>query len=751
MVMATKVMGAEFCVAPEGLDANPGTRQQPFATLARARDAARDAIQQKPNEDVTVLIRGGSHCLVETLVLDGRDSRAAGRTTTFAAYPGEKPILTSGVLVRGWRRLETLADGLPASARDKVWVADVPRTLPSGQPWRFRTLYDEGVRLPRARSAGFQSQGRYPLALNQCSTLRFQASALRNWVNLDDVEVLIRPSFPWVYNILPLRSVNETSRTAMTARPGTYPLQSHTADTNKPNCWVENVLEALDAPGKWVLNTVEGRLYLWPTDGMLAAGHGRVPDNRVTAPALVELVRVAGSLDAGEHVPDLPVRGIVFKGITFTGGDRYLGRADARGFQHDWAAVDQANALLRLRGAEECIVEDCEFTQSGACGVRLDLHCQRNRIEGNRIHHVGEHGIALCGYGPGTKDVNHSNRVLNNWIHDCGEIIWHAVGIYVAQSGSNHIAFNRIHDMPFMGITLSGARDFRPDHPGLGEGARSIRWPDFPPQLVAQWKQAYDSGVEPWPEFYPFLHARHNRVEGNELFDCVQVMGDGNAIYLSGAGDGNVIQRNFIHDLLGEGDQMALRADDLQQGTTFRENIVWNCLFGAVEHKHRNTYENNIFAGIRSRSPAGREWHEWAYMLLGRGPVAGTRIQRNIFFSFEDSPAFYRERAGTKLQDCQPDYNLFFCASDPGWSQQYLHDLQGKGLEQHSLAADPLFIAPEKGDFRLWTNSPAFHLGFRPIAVERIGIQSPWREKFSLPSASAAGGKPTGSALPGNQ
>lgn len=749
--ISTMVMAAEFHVAPDGLAANPGTRKKPFTTLARARDAARDIIQQRPNEDVTILIRGGTYGLTETLVLDSRDSRAPGRTTTFAAYPGEKPILTSGVPVRGWRRLETPAAGLPAAAREKVWVAEVSRTLSNGQPWRFRTLYDQGVRLPRARTAGFQSLGQYQFTLNQCRTLRFPAGALRNWGNLDDVEVLIRPAAAWLFNILSIHSVNESNRTAMMARPGTYPLQAHTADTNQPNCWVENVLEGLDAPGKWVLNTVEGRLYLWPTEAMLAAGHGRVPDDRITAPALVELVRVAGRLDAADQAPDLAVRGIVFKGLIFAGGDRYLGREEDRGFQHDWAAVDQANALLRLRGAEDCVVEGCEFTQSGACGVRLELHCQRNRIEGNHIHHVGEHGIALCGYGPGTKDVNRSNQVLNNWIHGCGEIIWHAVGIYVAQSGSNHIAFNRIHDVPYMGITLSGVRDFRQNHPGLGEGAASIRWSDFPPGWGALSQQAGASGVEFWPEFYPFLHARNNQVEGNELFNCVQVMGDGNAIYLSGAGDGNVIGRNFIHDLVGEGDQMALRADDQQQGTTFRENIVWNCMFGAVEHKHRNIYENNIFAGIRSRSPAGREWGKWAYLLLGRGPVTGTRIQRNIFFSLESSPVYYRERAGTRLQDCQPDYNLFFCASHPDWSRQYLHELQAKGLEQHSLAADPLFIAPQNGDFRLRTNSPAFTLGFRPIAVERIGVQSPWREAFGLPLTTVSGGKQTSSRIPGKQ
>ena len=64
--------------------------------------------------------------------------------------------------------------------------------------------------------------------------------------------------------------------------------------------------------------------------------------------------------------------------------------------------------------------------------MRLDLHAQRLRIRNNYIHHVGHMGILLCGYGPGTKDVNKHNLVSNNLIHHCGEVIWHghAVGAF---------------------------------------------------------------------------------------------------------------------------------------------------------------------------------------------------------------------------------------------------------------------------------------------------------------------------------
>jgi hypothetical protein len=39
----------------------------------------------------------------------------------------------------------------------------------------------------------------------------------------------------------------------------------------------------------------------------------------------------------------------------------------------------------------------------------------------------------------------------------------------------------------------------------------------------------------------------------------------------------------------------------------------------------------------------------------------------------------------------------------------------------HSLYADPLFVDPEKYDFRLKSDSPAFGLGFKPIDLSNVG------------------------------
>lgn len=46
---------------------------------------------------------------------------------------------------------------------------------------------------------------------------------------------------------------------------------------------------------------------------------------------------------------------------------------------------------------------------------------------------------------------------------------------------------------------------------------------------------------------------------------------------------------------------------------------------------------------------------------------------------------------------------------------------QALGMDRHSLLADPRFVDPDKDDYRLLPDSPAFQLGFQPIPVEKIG------------------------------
>ncbi len=709
---------AEFYVSPAGNDSHPGTIDQPFATLVQARNAVRAA--RSSEQAVTVYLRGGTYVLDQTLVFGLRDGAPQGAAIRYMAYQDETPVISSLKPVAGWRKLSSTLDGLPAESQGSVWVADV------GTGRNFKVLYREGSMLQRARSKGFLPVRSEP---GKESLTRLTVPAgigLRTWENLRDVEVLIRPLYPWAMNVLPVDNINTAERTVTTTIGGTYPLEPPPAAFQKVHelfetCWFENAVDFLDSPGEWVLDSAKGKLYLWPVDGNQPAG--------IAFPQCVELIRIEGD-PRDDAATDNVVRGLEFKGITFTGNDRYTWRDKEPSYQHDWSAVDQPSAMLRLRCAEDCVVEECRFVRGGTSGIRLDLQAQHNRIEGNRFSELGGHGIALCGYGPGTKDANKQNKILNNRIDHIGIFYWASSGIYVAQSGENRIANNLIHNVPYIGITLSGARDFNWQRGRDGEGYRSIRWQDVQAEEKKMLQDAYAKHVERTDLFLPYLHARRNLIEGNEVFSAVEVLGDGNAIYLSGAGTGNRIRRNYVHHILSDGISTAMRPDDLQEQTTFEQNIVYKCVYGAVEHKHQNHYINNIFACIYPTNIHGREWKEWAYFIFGRGPNTGSRIQNNIFYAADGSPRFYYNRWNSPMDDSIIDNNLYWCAENPESAAEQLEALQAAGHDLHGVAADPMFADIAAGDFSIAENSPALKAGFRPVDISTIGLQSPWKEKL---------------------
>jgi hypothetical protein len=714
LALAATTFAADFYVAPDGDDANPGTIDRPFATLAAARNAVREKIAAGLGSDLTVLVRGGTYRLAETVVFGLDDSGTDEHSITYAAYPGETPVLSSGVPITRWRKPGDDPPGLPAEARGKVWVADLPEGIGT-----FRTLYEGPVRLPRARGPGFTPTVSYARTASPDSrtTLRFPRGAIRKWPNLGDAEILVVPQYPWSSNILPLASVDEEAGTARTAVPSTYPMGRVTFGVFPGGtCWVENVVEALDKPGEWVLDTQARKLYLWP--------RGERPGEAIAAPRLTELLRVEGRIDY-DGPADAPVRNLVFRGLTFTQGDRWPwepGRI-GWGLQHDWEMFDRPTALVRLDGAEGCVIQGCRFVQSGGAAVRLDLHCRGNRVDGNQIEHVGGVGILLAGYGPGTKDVNRNNEVTNNHIHHVGELLWDSPGIFAWQSGENHIAHNLIHDTPYTAIVVSGRIAWVRD--GSAECSRTIRWQEV--DKVLPEKPSRPS----WHEREPFLHGRRNLVEMNEIHHAMQRLADGNCIYISGTGGGNVVRNNYLHDVDSPNVNANVRCDDDQHGTIIERNVIFRSCGEGFISKGNNTIRNNVVVDLRSKTTGGDQCrHQRGYLVFPYGSVEGSLIERNIFYAREKGQKLlYENRGGRRpaslLRECRADYNLYYCEADPEWGDRHLREQRAFGVEEHSVAADPLFVDPDHGDLRLKDGSPALKLGFEPIDITNVGPVNP--------------------------
>lgn len=701
---------ADFYLAPNGSDNWSGTLEQPnaqktdgpFATLERARDAVR-VLKKTKSDDIQVLIRQGTYQLHKTVVFGLEDSGNRDSTVTYAAYPGEKPVFTSGQEVKGWAKVEGSLPRLPAAAQGNVWSARVSD--------QFFTLYDNQGMLPRARSKGF-----LPPKGGKRNVLYFPEGKLKNWTNVTDIEIAVRPHHAWIVNVLPLASVDVENRLVRTSVDATYAMnEQHFLKAEKiKSAWLENVIEELDQPGEWVLNTTDGKVYLWPRSSWTQT------NSPVWAPTLIELIRVEGNIDV-KGPTDAPVRNLCFRGLTFSHGDRYSIDPDDAGLQHDWDFLDKANALVRLRGTENCVIDQCHFAHSGSNAIRVDLHGQNNTISGNHIEQMGAGGIIVAGYGPGTKNVNTNNQITNNHIHHTGRIYSHAPGILVWQSGENRVANNLIHNTPYTAIIISGCMTEFFKRKGR-ELYRTIRWHEIGnlPRNVRL------------DDVRPFLHTRNNKIEYNEIHHAMESLGDGNAIYIRGAGPGNIIRRNYIHDLVAPMImQAAIRTDGGQMDTLIAENVIYRCTSQGILSKLNNRCENNFVVDV---IPSPRSY----YLALREGPLTGATIQRNIFYSTSVDCVFIDEllpkRAGqtedrrgrelARSKDADTNFNIYFSAADSGLGQAMLEKQRASGVDKNSQAVDPLFIDAAHGDFRFKPNSPALKMGIVPIDVSKMGLQN---------------------------
>ena len=119
------VYGAMFYVSLSGHDDNPGTIDEPFRTLERARTAIRElkAASGLPDDGVVVWIREGVYERETTFELTSEDSGEEDKPVVYRAYPGEEVRLVGAKELESswfsvvddtsplWDRVDPLARG----------------------------------------------------------------------------------------------------------------------------------------------------------------------------------------------------------------------------------------------------------------------------------------------------------------------------------------------------------------------------------------------------------------------------------------------------------------------------------------------------------------------------------------------------------------------------------------------------------------------------------------------------------------
>lgn len=94
LCVSSTLFGMDLYVAPSGNDANAGTRQAPFASVAKARDAIRGTTAR--NEPVTVHLAAGTYYLPDTVVFESQDSGTKESPITYSADADGQVVLSGG-------------------------------------------------------------------------------------------------------------------------------------------------------------------------------------------------------------------------------------------------------------------------------------------------------------------------------------------------------------------------------------------------------------------------------------------------------------------------------------------------------------------------------------------------------------------------------------------------------------------------------------------------------------------------------
>lgn len=676
-------------VSPRGDDEADGSSQNPLSWSGLRQRL--DAIpRENAAEPVEIRFHDGVYDADATLVLQPQHGGTVDAPTRLLAAEGARPVLSAATPIRNWKRLDHDLPGLPDAATDHLWYADLGDA-------NFRTLYQHGEILDRARVGPLTTD---PARKDESTDtlLCARPEDLRDWPDPANLELFIMPDHVWQAQYLPVASVDRESATITTSVPGTYRLVATGEQNPALHYWIENSAEGLSEPGRWMLDP-RGRVYLWPK------GDASQPPEGVAYPRLTELLRIEGG-------DDQPCAHVQVTGLTFTHGDRIPWPEHRRACQHDWQVYDWPDAMVRFRGARDVTVRNCRFIEAGATGLRMDRFAVANTVERCEFDRLGGGGVAILGDPPGGRENSHHNVVRSSRFHDIGRLWWQASGILLVQSANNLVTDNLLHDLSYCGITLISGREaaFRDKDPSdkdPSDKEPSDKEPNGKDgNLITP--NTFGDSPRDWFHVIGHLTCRHNVIAHNEIHHAMTRLGDGNGIYLSGTGWGNIVEANYVHDITGWV-QSGIRTDDMQWYTSIRGNVVARINGGGFILKHVNDLTDNVFVDcVRP-----------GVLLFRRAPSWGANIKRNILVLSEIAEGqeppnpFYGGGFMGDVNQPETDENLLWCPSNPDHAEHCLAVRREAGRDRNSRVGDPRFVDPDHDDYRLRPDSPAYVMGMR--------------------------------------
>lgn len=728
---STGVNDLEIHVSRDGNDENPGTLARPLASLHRARDLVRN-LRKRGAGALTVTVHEGHYYHDQPVVFTPEDSGTADAPIHYRSAPGEEVSLSGGVRFEPTWELY----------KDGIYKCDIS-SLPD-----FDQLFVNGHRQVRARypngDSTFPSESSYlkPAAIvSQAPHVKIaydpKLFTQKRWSKPEEAIVHIFHMQNWGNMQWKVASV-DYEKHQMSFGKGGQQLGATWYDKNLKRSlgmsaasryFIDNVFEELDAEGEWYLDKVGSVLYYKPSKGV------EIDKAVIEVPRLKHLLEFKGSKAA-------PVKHITFSGFRFCHtASTFMDTYEITSLG-DWGIYRGGTVLFD--GAENCGIKDSFFDAVGGNAIFVSNHARRIIVTGNLIRESGDSAICLVGKSHLNLDKSYRCKhcnfehwwgwdkptgeypeacvVSNNHIHDIGVYGKQVAGVFMSLAQKNIISHNHIHDVPRAAICL---------HDGFWGGH------------VIEFNDIHDTVTET-SDHGPF------NSWGRERFWCVN-QSHGTADHPAGtkkeifadAKYTTVIRHNRFKDHEGWG----IDLDDGSSNYHVYGNLCLGISIKLREGVYRTIENNIIIEPIVSLQTqvAYTETHDRIVsniiVMNSKVDAPGVDVTYNHFrHNGAGIGGPFMPEDATKWAD-EIDYNTYF--SDIGhFAAKFstradkrkiysMKEWRAIGYGKHSIFADPMFVDPSKGDYRVKPGSPALKRGFKNFPMDQFGLSSDSTSRWS--------------------